>query len=155
MNNLANVYLDQGKLEEARKLKEQVLENRRRVLGDEHPDTLNSMNSLGWLFLQQGKLEEARKLYEEVLENRRRVLGDEHPHTLRSMNQLAWTLAIDPDQTLADADRAAQLASDVVELMPEDANCRNTLGLAHYRAGNWAEVIAALQKWKRSRYGLI
>jgi len=46
MNNLANTYRDQGGTGEAAALQEEVLQKRRRILGEEHPDTLASMNNL-------------------------------------------------------------------------------------------------------------
>ncbi|MEQ6342087.1 MAG: tetratricopeptide repeat protein [Gammaproteobacteria bacterium] len=75
-----------------RALEEGVLEVNRRVLGEEHPDTLASMNSLASTLWNQGDLEGARTLEEEVLEVSRRVLGEEHPDTLASMSNLAITL---------------------------------------------------------------
>jgi hypothetical protein len=46
MNNLANVYAQQGEYGKAETLHTRILEIRRRVLGPEHPDTLMSM--LNW-----------------------------------------------------------------------------------------------------------
>ncbi len=51
----------------ARKLHEEVLAIRRRVLGPEHPDTLLSMSHLASNSLSQGDLANARKLGEEAL----------------------------------------------------------------------------------------
>ena len=70
-----------------------VLEITRRVLGDEHPDTLGSMNNLAETLRAQGDLDGARRIQEQVLETRRRILGDDHPDTLASMNNLALTLS--------------------------------------------------------------
>jgi hypothetical protein len=78
----------QGDLQGARDLHEQVLDAYRRVLGDEHPDTLNSMNNLAATLRGQGDLQGARDLQEQVLDVRRRVLGDEHPDTRTSARVL-------------------------------------------------------------------
>ena len=40
MNNMASLYMDQGRYDEAEPLHVEALELRRRVLGEEHPDTL-------------------------------------------------------------------------------------------------------------------
>ena len=40
----------------------QVLDTRKRVLGAEHPDTLNSMNDLALTYLDQERLKEAEEL---------------------------------------------------------------------------------------------
>ena len=54
----------------------------RRVLGDEHPDTLTSMSNLAETLRAQGDLAGARALQERGAGGRRRVLGEEHPDTL-------------------------------------------------------------------------
>ena len=68
---------------------ERALELRRRVLGDEHPDTLASTNNLAELYRDQGKYAKAEQLYAQALEVLPRVLGEQHPHTLKTMNNLA------------------------------------------------------------------
>ena len=82
----------QGELEEARKLNEQVLEAQQRILGPDHPNTLTTMNRLGSNLQDQGELEKARKLLEQVLEARRRILGPDNEATLPSMTNLAIVL---------------------------------------------------------------
>jgi tetratricopeptide (TPR) repeat protein len=69
-----------------------VLEDRRRVLGEEHPDTVASRNNLANALGDLGRLEEAEVEHRAVLEIRRRVLGEEHPDTLASRNNLANVL---------------------------------------------------------------
>ena len=43
-------YSMQGKEDKAEPLKKQVMETRKRVLDDEHPDTLNSIVNLAFTF---------------------------------------------------------------------------------------------------------
>ena len=45
-NNLAMTYTILGRWEEAEELQTQVMEKMKRVLGQEHPDTLASMHNL-------------------------------------------------------------------------------------------------------------
>lgn len=66
-----------------------VLELRKRVLGDEHLDTLASMHGFALAFHGQRKYVEAEIIYRETLALRKKVLGDEHPYTLASMHGLA------------------------------------------------------------------
>jgi len=89
MVGLANLYWNQGRYAEAEPLYLETLETRKRVLGDDHPDTLHSMNNLAIVYLDQGRYAEAEPLHLETLETRKRVLGDDHPNTLASMNNLA------------------------------------------------------------------
>ncbi|HEV2294723.1 MAG TPA: tetratricopeptide repeat protein [Tepidisphaeraceae bacterium] len=72
------------------------------------------------------------------------------------LNGLAWRLATANGPLSRDphAIRAAvQLAAKAVELRPDDGNIRNTLGVTHYRTGDWKAAIAALEKAMELRNG--
>ncbi|KAH8588254.1 hypothetical protein B0O99DRAFT_693645 [Bisporella sp. PMI_857] len=88
-SKFAQVYVDSGQWRNACELREEVLEARKRTLGDEHPDTLLSMNNLASSYSDLGRMQEAVKLKEKVLKAGKRTFGDEHPKTLTSMNNLA------------------------------------------------------------------
>ena len=92
MANLALTYSSQGQLKKAEQLEVQVLETRKRVLGEEHPHTLTTMGNLALTYWNQGRWKEAEQLEVQVLETRKRVLGEEHPDTLRSISDLAHIL---------------------------------------------------------------
>ena len=70
-------------------MQEKVLEARRRILGEEHPDTLRTMHNLASSYQSLGRTKEAAEMQEKVLEVRRRILGEEHPDTLGTMHNLA------------------------------------------------------------------
>ena len=70
----------------------EALERTRRVLGDDHPETLIAVNNLGSLLQEQGKLDEAEAYYREALEGRRLVLGSDHQVTLVSLNNMGLLL---------------------------------------------------------------
>ncbi|OSS52724.1 hypothetical protein B5807_02787 [Epicoccum nigrum] len=84
------LYSD-GRYNAAGELFVQVIETTKRVLGDEHPDTLLSIGNLASTYSNQGRWSEAEKLNVQVMETTKRVLGDEHPDTLSSMANLAST----------------------------------------------------------------
>jgi tetratricopeptide (TPR) repeat protein len=69
---------------------EQALQVQRKLLGEEHPDTLRTMHRIIRLYAFQSRYKEAEPLAVKVLETRRRVLGEEHEDTLISMFDLAW-----------------------------------------------------------------
>ncbi|OCK89205.1 purine and uridine phosphorylase [Cenococcum geophilum 1.58] len=81
-----------GKYKESEIIYRQTLELKKKVLGREHPDTLNSMNNLAVVLGNQGKYEEAEQIFRQTLELKEKVLGREHPDTLISMNNLAGEL---------------------------------------------------------------
>ena len=68
-----------------------VMEARKWVLGQEHPDTLTSMANLASTYRNQGRWKEAEDLDVQVMETSKRVLGQEHPSTLTSMANLSFT----------------------------------------------------------------
>jgi len=79
MANLASTYWNQGRLKEAEELEVLVMETRKRVLGEEHPDSLTIMANLASTYWNQGWLKEAEELEVLVMETTKRVLGEEHP----------------------------------------------------------------------------
>src|SRR2546423_15531309 len=92
MANLASTYWNQGRWKEAEDLGVQVMETRKRVLGQEHPNTLTSMANLALTYWNQGRWKEAEELQKQELDICSRVLGQEHPGTLISMENLAHIL---------------------------------------------------------------
>jgi tetratricopeptide (TPR) repeat protein len=89
MNNLAYSYDEDGRSREALKLREQVLELRRKTLGPEHPDTLKSMTALAISYDVDYRWVEALQLRERTLALSLKVNGPEHPNTLEAMHNLA------------------------------------------------------------------
>ena len=81
-----------GRHTESRDLNQDTLARRRRVLGHDHPDTLNSAHNLAIDLRALGEVEAARDLDRDTLARRRRVLGEDHPHTLASAANLATDL---------------------------------------------------------------
>jgi hypothetical protein len=71
----------------------QVLEARRRVLGEEHPDTLVALGNLATTLWALGDLAGARELQEKAVGGFKGVLGEEHPSTLAALRNLAVMLS--------------------------------------------------------------
>ena len=85
---IGNTYTDLALYPEAQQQIKRALDLRKRVLGNEHPDTLTSMYYLAFVYWKEGQDAEAEPVYKKVLQGRRRVLGDAHPDTLISMHYL-------------------------------------------------------------------
>jgi hypothetical protein len=90
MNNLAATLVDLGDAAGAAELHRQVLEARRRLLGPEHPDTLQSMNNLADTLAVLGDLSGARDLLQQAVPAYQQLLGPEHPDTRAATDNLAW-----------------------------------------------------------------
>jgi eukaryotic-like serine/threonine-protein kinase len=79
---LAERYHELGLDNDALALEQQALAERRRVLGQEHPDTLSSMGDVGAYLSALGKRDEAEPYYREALDKSRRLRGEDNPGTL-------------------------------------------------------------------------
>ncbi|OCK77107.1 hypothetical protein K432DRAFT_129195 [Lepidopterella palustris CBS 459.81] len=88
MANLASTYRNQGRWKKAEELEVQVIETRKRVLGEEHPDTLISMNNLAFTFKSQSRNDEAISLLKTCLQLQKQILGPQHPDTESSLKSL-------------------------------------------------------------------
>jgi tetratricopeptide (TPR) repeat protein len=68
------------------------------------------------------------------------------PRDASAQNDLAWLLAACPGPKFRDPAEAVRLANQAVELAPKNSSFWNTLGVAHYRAGDWTPALGALHK---------
>ncbi|MEU8515050.1 tetratricopeptide repeat protein [Kitasatospora sp. NPDC048722] len=117
----------------------------RRVLGEDHPDTIGAGACLVIAHNRGGRFLEAVTLGEQVLASYRRVLGPEHPHTLgvRSNLALAHGQAGHTREAVA---LHEQLLADLERLFgPDDPHsiaARANLAHAYHRAGRTSEAAA-------------
>jgi CHAT domain-containing protein/tetratricopeptide (TPR) repeat protein len=88
----ANALVARGRYREAQPLLEKQRDIRRKVLGEEHPDTAMSYNNVGLNLQAQGQYAAAAEVYQKALDIQRKVLGEEHPDTARSYNNVATNL---------------------------------------------------------------
>jgi len=120
-----------------------------RLLGPEHPDTLNAWNSLAAAYLAAGRATEAVPLFERTLAMRQRTLGPDDPETLTSQNNLAS--AYQDVGRIADAVQLYQLNLEVRERLlgadhPSTLNSRGNLAAAYRDEGRTAEAIPLLEQ---------
>jgi tetratricopeptide (TPR) repeat protein len=112
------------------------------------PQNANYWYTLGNAQHQAGDWEEAIQAMEKSMElgkggNR----GENHPSTIVATNDLSWYLAVAPESSgLRNPARAVALGEKAVAAAPQVAGYWNTLGVAHYRAGEWKEATKALEK---------
>ena len=78
--------------EEALSCKLVALEGRRRVLGEEHKSTLDSLQNLALLLEKMEDYEGSLAYYQQALTGKERVLGKTHPSTLMTLINLAGAL---------------------------------------------------------------
>jgi len=90
--NLSYYLSKKGNPEEAISLLEQAAIRCEKLLGKEHPHTLNCLNNLGDFLRDRGDpgdLERAEKILKEAKDLRERKLGPGHPETLESIHSMA------------------------------------------------------------------
>jgi tetratricopeptide (TPR) repeat protein len=120
-----------------------------RLLGPEHPDTLNARNSLAAAYQAAGRPAEAIPLFEQTLVVRERLLGPEHPDTLTTQNNLAAAY-----QEAGRADEARlmfELTLAAKERLlgsnhPSTLNSRGNLAAAYRDAGRAADAIRLFEQ---------
>lgn len=97
-----------SRLDEAELFLREALEKKRKVRGENHPDTLVSLNNLGVLLQSQNKQKEAEQYFRSAMEKCRVVLGPEHPNTLITTINTGFTMLI-----LGQAQEALDLLTSV------------------------------------------
>jgi eukaryotic-like serine/threonine-protein kinase len=107
----------------------QTLEIKRRVLGPEHPDTLNTMLDLGSVYSDEGKYAQAEALLSQTVEIERRVLGPEYPNTLWGMRILGNAYLLEAKYAQAEALLSQTLEIERRALGPENHNTLLTMQL--------------------------
>jgi hypothetical protein len=86
------LYSD-GRYGEAEELDVEVMRMRKRLLTDEHPDTLTSMHNLAFTLQLQARHREAFALMKRCFQLREQVLGEQHTDTQSSLTTLSeWRL---------------------------------------------------------------
>lgn len=146
--DLAELYELQGRLEEAEQLRLEILEREKRLLGDDHNNTLVNMQRLASLYERQGRQDEVvEELNRELIDSHRRVYGDDHPSTLYFMNELARLLLRREPASSRNPETALQLALDVAEKTGhKNPDYLDTLALAYYQTGDTALAIETQKK---------
>jgi tetratricopeptide (TPR) repeat protein len=75
------------------------------------------------------------------------------PSLARTCNDFAWYWAVSADARFRDPARAVEFARRAVDLAPHEERYWTTLGVAHYRMGDWNASTAALEKALELRPG--
>ncbi len=143
LNNLAGLYMEQGKYTEAELLFRHALRIREQTLEPEHPDVAVSLNNLAELFRVQGKETEAEPLLHRALEILEKVLGPKHPSVAISLNNLAGLFESQGKYSEAETLFRRALKIDEQTLGPEHPSTAidlNNLAALYKTLGNYADA---------------
>jgi len=83
----------EGNFARAAELAQRLLETRRKILGEPHPEIAMSLNNLAGFRMEVGDYAGAEPIYREALAMWRRIAGEEHPDVARGLNNLAVLLS--------------------------------------------------------------
>jgi tetratricopeptide (TPR) repeat protein len=92
LDRLAVLMMYQERLDEAQSCMSEALDIRERILGADHPLTIESLNNLAAITYSQRRLVDAEHLARQAVSRARRVWGDEHPETASQLNNLGLFL---------------------------------------------------------------
>jgi hypothetical protein len=102
MGDLAATYQNQGRLKEAEELDVKVMEARRRVLGEEHPDTLMAMANLARTKRALRQNDVAIDMMTQSATASSRVLGYDHPDCRSRHEEVALRSGVISDDEVDD-----------------------------------------------------
>jgi hypothetical protein len=120
-----------------------------RMLGADHPDTLNARNSLAAAYVSAGRPADAIPLFERTLVGLERTQGPDHPDTLASQSNLA--AAYQDAGRVGEAILLLRLTVAARERMlgdahPDTLNSCGNLAAAYRAAGRASEAIPLLER---------
>ncbi|WP_054689067.1 tetratricopeptide repeat protein [Desulfosarcina cetonica] len=127
--NLAKLYLSQGKTQQAIANLENAIQKNNKNSG--------AVMTLALLYQKDGQLDKARAVYEKTLET--------DPRSWAAANNLAFLLA-DTTGTDADLDRALELARQAEKIKPDEATIKDTLGWIHHKRGDDEIAVTVLEE---------
>jgi WD40 repeat protein len=70
------------------------------------------------------------------------------------LNKTSWNVVMHPGRTPEEYEKALAEAQEAHELLPDNGSILNTLGVAHYRVGKYAEALTTLQRSDRMNGGI-
>lgn len=110
--DLARVLMNHGRLGEAEKLLQAVLEISQRALGLEHRASLDALELLASVLHRRGDIDQAEQMLRQVMPGRERADGQDSPATIRAMTALARVLR--EQGKLGEAERLARSVISIV-----------------------------------------
>ncbi|MDD9381379.1 tetratricopeptide repeat protein [Streptomyces sp. ZAF1911] len=149
LHSAAVVLNAQGMGVQAIPLLERAITARTRLLGKDHPDSLESCGVLGQACHLAGDLLRAFDLLKQDADDCRRLFGDEDPETLTARSNLASVL-----QDMGYDDEAIEIFGEVLEASerqrgrqaPETEKVRDSLAWAYMTAGRAEHAVQMRQK---------
>ncbi|MET9931537.1 MULTISPECIES: serine/threonine-protein kinase [unclassified Streptomyces] len=147
-----------GRWGEAEAVHRSVAEDRSRVLGPDHPDTLASHYEVGFALARLDRPADALRAFDRVAHARARVLGEDHPDTLAARQERAYALG-----RLGRHPEAYELYVEVLAARertvgpdhPDALRCRHNLAFTLGRLGRLEEAYRTAHEVAEARARLL
>ena len=138
------VIVDPGKPAPAPKPPEQSATDKLRQEVEKQSQAIAKNPKDAEAYYQRGRLHVRLKEFPKARDDFDRAIAL-NPNHFEACNNLAWIYVAGPAK-FRDPDKALPLAQKAVELAPDNRAYGNTLGMAHYRLGQYKESVAALER---------
>lgn len=140
----------QGDLSGAKPCYERALTDRKAILGDDHPDTAQTLNKLGHLLWNTGDLEQARNYLERALAIREAAFGPDRPEVADSLDLLGDLKSEQGDDAAARPYLERALAIREKALGPDHPDTGQSLNNLAVVINALGETEAAQQLYERA-----
>lgn len=142
LGNLAQLYADMGRYEEAGAMMKEIID----VLGQEHPQYGDNANNLARVYFYQKRYQEAETLFRNAMAAREKRYTKNHAMYAQSLDNLAGLY-----MTTHRFTEAASLFEEAMAIReaklgkehPDYAANLNNLGILYYTLGNYSAAEAA------------
>lgn len=144
LNNIAELYRNYGRYDDAMKLYKRIKDIREKFLGKEHPDTSDTYNDIAIVYHRQGDYAKTLEWYEKALDIRKTVLGKEHPSTATMYNNIAivYTRQGDYAKALVWYEKALAIREKVLNKEhPTFAGTYNNIAFVYYSQGDYDKAL--------------
>ena len=141
----ARYLASQGAHAQAELLYRDILTTQLRVLGPDHPDTLNTRHCIAMEMAARGNHTDAETEHRDVLTATLRVLGPDHPDTLNTRHCIAMEMAARGNHTDAEAEYRDVLTTRLRVLgrdHPDTLNTRHCIAMEMAARGNHTDAEA-------------
>ena len=142
LNNLAELYREQGRYKDAEPLFVKALKLLKRI-PEQHLNVATIFNNLALLYEAQGRYEEAEPFFTQALEMREELLGEQHPDVAISLNNLAELYREQGRHDKAEPffTQALEMREELLgEQHPNVATSLNNLALLYEAQGRYDEA---------------
>ena len=86
---LAQYYLRNSNIEKVIKFEEKIMNIRKQILGENHPDYATSLSNLALIYYDLGDYQKSIELNQQALIIYKQILGENHPNYATSLSNLA------------------------------------------------------------------